>query len=152
MGQRCDCGMAIPFLTWCPVFLLEVSSISSLSLLSDISSKVPPCESRDSLTSQVSGAFWGTPPTSYFLRLPVSILSDGPQGFSPFSSPNTRSGSPLPATVSPPKSFPLSPLEIAFFSLPSETEASLLGHFSLLNLLNSVDCILCILYGVLFFF
>jgi hypothetical protein len=33
--------------------------------------------------------------TSYFLRLPVSILSAGPQGFSPFPSPNTRSGSPL---------------------------------------------------------
>jgi hypothetical protein len=32
---------------------------------------------------------------------------------------------------------------IAFFSLPSGAEASLLEHFSLLNLLNSVDCILC---------
>ena len=40
MGQRCDCGMATPFLNWCPIFLLEVGSISSLSLLSGISSKV----------------------------------------------------------------------------------------------------------------
>jgi hypothetical protein len=29
------------------------------------------------------------PPTSYFLRLPVYILSAGPQGFSPFPLPNT---------------------------------------------------------------
>jgi hypothetical protein len=34
MGQRCDCGMATPSLAWCPVRLLEVGSISSLSLLS----------------------------------------------------------------------------------------------------------------------
>ena len=106
MGQRCDCGMATPSLTWCPVFLLEVGSISSLSLLSGISSKVPPFESWESLTSQVSGAFWRVPPTSYFLRLPVSILSAGPQGFSPFPSPNTRSGSPLP--LSAPQPCPLS--------------------------------------------
>ena len=61
-----------------------MGSLSSLSLLSGISSKVPPFESWESLTSQVSGAFWGIPPTSYFLRLPVYILSAGPQGFSPF--------------------------------------------------------------------
>jgi hypothetical protein len=36
-----------------------------------------------------------------------------------------------------------------FFSLPSGTEASLLGHFSLLSFLNSVDCILGILYFLL---
>jgi hypothetical protein len=50
-------------------------------------------ESWKSLTSQVSGAFWGVPPTSYFLTLPVSTLSTVPQGFSPFPSPNTKSGS-----------------------------------------------------------
>jgi hypothetical protein len=53
--------METPLLTLCPVFLLEVGSISSLSLLSGISSKVPPYESWESLTSQVSGAFWETP-------------------------------------------------------------------------------------------
>jgi hypothetical protein len=37
MGQRCDWGIAT--LSWYPVFLLEVFSISSLSLLSGISSK-----------------------------------------------------------------------------------------------------------------
>jgi hypothetical protein len=39
-----------------------------------------------------------------------------------------------------------SPLVIAFFSLPSGTEASSLGPFSLLNFLSSVECILGILY------
>jgi hypothetical protein len=40
--------------------------------------------------------FCRVPPTSYFLRLPVYILSAGPQGFSPFPSPNTKSGFPYP--------------------------------------------------------
>jgi hypothetical protein len=69
MSQRCDCrGQPHPSLD----FLQEVGSISSLSLLSGISSKVPPYESWESLTLQVSSAFWGegSPPT-YFLRLPV---------------------------------------------------------------------------------
>ena len=84
------------------VFLLEVGSIFSFSLLSVISSKVPPFESREFPTSQVSDTFWRVPPTSYLPRLPVSILSAGPQGFSPFPSPNTRSGSPfLPITPPP---------------------------------------------------
>ena len=89
MGQSCDCGMATPSLTWCPIFLREKGSISSLSLLSGISSKVPPF---------ISGAFWRVPLTSYFLRLPVSILSVGPQCFSPYTSLNTWSGSPFPPT------------------------------------------------------
>ena len=45
MGQSFDCGMATHSLILCPVFLLEVGSVSSLSLLSGISSKVPPFES-----------------------------------------------------------------------------------------------------------
>ena len=45
MVQSCDYEMATPPLTQCPVFLLEVSSISSLSLLSGISFKVPHFES-----------------------------------------------------------------------------------------------------------
>ena len=102
MGQRCDCGMATPSLTWCPVFLLEVGSISFFSLLSGNSPKVPPYESGESFTFQVSGAFWGIP------QLPISwgwlfyVLSASPQGFSPFPSPTTRSGSPLhPANPHP---------------------------------------------------
>jgi hypothetical protein len=159
MGQRCDCGMATPSLTWCPVFLLEVGSISSLSLLWGIPSNVPPFDSWESLTSQFSDAFWRVPPTSYFLR-PVFILCVGPQDFSSCPLPNTRSDSLLPHT-SPhpvqfpshfPPSFPTSPLVIAFLSLPSGTEASLLGHFGLLTSLSSVDYILGILYSFLFCF
>jgi hypothetical protein len=88
-----------PSFDGCPVFLLEMDSISSLSLLSGSSSKVLPLGS-ESLTSQVSGAIWRVLPTSYFPRLPVSTLSAGPQGFSPFPSPSIRSGFPLPSTPS----------------------------------------------------
>jgi hypothetical protein len=134
-----------------------VGSISSLSLLSGISSEIPPFESWESLTSQVSGAFWGGLPTSSFLRLPVYTC---PQGFSPFPSPNTRSGSSLPPTPSttlspstfPPRSLPPFPLVIAFFSLPSGTEVSSLGHFGLLSFLSSVDYILSVLHSGFFLF
>jgi len=96
-----------PITNLCPVFLLEVGSLSSLSLLSGIWSKVPPFEFWESLNSQVSGAFWGEDPqTSYILRLPVSILSAGPQGFNPFPSCITRSGSPLLPTPSHQVHFP----------------------------------------------
>jgi hypothetical protein len=88
MGQRCDCGMATPSLTtpYLTVFLLEAGSVSSLFLLSGISYKVHLFESWESLTSRVSGIFWRSPQTSYFLRLPVYILSADPQGFIPFPS------------------------------------------------------------------
>jgi hypothetical protein len=33
MGQSCSCGMTAPSFTWCSVFLMEVGSISSFSLL-----------------------------------------------------------------------------------------------------------------------
>ena len=42
MDQSFDCGMSTPFLIWCPIFLLEVDSLRSLSLLLSNSSKVPP--------------------------------------------------------------------------------------------------------------
>jgi hypothetical protein len=87
-------------------FLLEVDSIGSLSLLSGISSKLHPFESQKSLTSQVSGAFWSDPPTSYLPRLLVSIFCACPRGYSPFPSPNTRSDSPLPHTPANPVHFP----------------------------------------------
>ena len=49
--------------------------------LQGISSKVPPCESWESLTFHVSGTFWGFPPTFYFLSLPLYIYSMGdPEG------------------------------------------------------------------------
>ena len=140
--------MALLSLIWCSVFLLVVGSISSLSLLLGNSSKVGTLWVTR-VTSQLSSAFWRVPPTSYFPRLPVSILSAGPQGFSTFPSPNTRSGSPLPPTPLPsPLSLPgpCIPTVIAFFSLPSRTEAYSLGHFGLLTFLSSVDCILGIPY------
>jgi hypothetical protein len=97
MGQSCNCGMTILSLIWCPIFLLEVGSASfPLLLLSGISFKVPPFESWESLTFQVSSAFWRVPTISYLPRLPVSIISTGPQGFSPFPSFNTRSDYSLP--------------------------------------------------------
>ena len=45
MGQSFDCGKATPSLNFYLVFLLKVDSISSLSLLLGISSKVTPFES-----------------------------------------------------------------------------------------------------------
>jgi hypothetical protein len=124
-------GNPIPH--WCPVFLLEVGSISSLSLLSGISSKVLPFESWESLTSQVSGTFERFPPTSYLLRLPVSILSVGPQSFSSFPSPNTRSGPPPLPTPFPqvPSSIPF---VTAFFSLSNGTEPSSTRALQLVHL------------------
>ena len=81
MGQRCECGMATSSLTWCPVFLLEVGSISFLSLLLGSSSKVTPFDYWESFISQVSGTFWKLPPhpPTSLPRLSVSILSAGPQ-------------------------------------------------------------------------
>ena len=74
------------------------------------------------------------PPTSYFLRLPVSILSACPQGFSPFPSPN-----PDQVHLSPGLPCPC-PFSLLGPSLPSRTEASSLEHFNLLRFLSSVNC------------
>jgi hypothetical protein len=124
----------------------EVGFIGFLSLLLSISSKVPPCETWESLSSQISSVVWVVPPIFYLLRLPVYILSAGPQGFSCFSSPNNRSGSPTPILF-PFQVPPSLPTYDCFLLSPSEIEVSSLEHFSLLSFLNSVDCILCILYG-----
>ena len=156
MGQRYDCGMATPFLTWYPVFLLEVGSISSLSLLSGISWKVPPYESWESLTSQDSGALWGGPPQPpiswgcnfifFLLALRASVLFPHPISnqvplYPPCPQPHPH--------LLPSSSLPPSPLVIAFFSLLSGTEASSLGHFSLLSLLNSVYSVCFNFYFIL---
>jgi hypothetical protein len=139
-----------PFLTLCPVFLLEVGSIRSLSLLLGISSKVPPFESWESLTSQVIGAFWMVSPTSYLPRFPVSILSAGPQGFSPFPSPNSRSGSsllPAPQPLSPPVP-PLLPSCDSFLLPPKWDWGVLSWIFQLVSLFEF--CVLYLVYSVLF--
>ena len=83
------------------------------------------------------------------LRFSVYILSAGPQGFSPFSSPNTRSGYPLPfpPPTFPPRSLPPSSLVIAFFSLTSGIDWDILTWaLQFVELLSSLDCILGILY------
>ena len=106
MGQRCDCGMATPSLTCCPVFLLKVGSVSSLSLLLGISSKVIP-ESLSPARSLVH----------YFLFPKVACFhfSAGPQGFSPFPSLNNRSDSPLPHLM------PRLPAVIGLYKFPLPT-------------------------------
>jgi hypothetical protein len=63
----------------------------------------------------------------------------------------------VPLSSQPPSPFlpqylPCSPVVIAFFSLPSGTEVSSVGSFSLLAFLSSVYCILCILYSLLLLF
>jgi hypothetical protein len=66
----------------------------------------------------------GSPPTSYFLRLLLSILSVGLQGFSLFPSPNTRWGfhlPPTPPSVYFPSQVPLSfPPNLWLFSSLSQ--------------------------------
>ena len=106
----------------------------------------------ESLTSQVSGAFQGILETSYFLSLPISIISAGPQDFSLFPLSNTRSES-IPHST--PFHFPshvlLSlPTCGCFLLPPNQDRGFFIGYFSLLSSLSSVDCILCILYFLLF--
>ena len=81
-------------------------------------------ESWESLTSHVSGTFWRFLPTSYLRWLPVSIFASGPQGFSPFLSPNNRSESLFPQT-------PTCPL-----SLPGPSYSLVIAFFSFLMVLN----------------
>jgi hypothetical protein len=66
MGQSFDYGMATPSLIWCPVFPLDVGSVSSLSFLCDISCKFP--LSPENLSPPRSLVHnWGSPqpPTSW---------------------------------------------------------------------------------------
>ena len=89
MGQRCDCGMTNPSLTWCPVFLLEVGFINFPSLLSGISFKVPSLspESLSTLMSLVHSGGGGVLPTPipqgclfpfFLLALRASVLFPHP--------------------------------------------------------------------------
>jgi hypothetical protein len=127
----------------------------ALYLQLGISSKAPLFESWESLTTQVSGALgvgvgqpfisWGCLFTFFLLVLRAAVLFPHPiPDQVPLSPPLHIYPVPPPP---PPRSLPFSLLMIAFFSLPSGTEVSLLGHFSLLSFLSSVNCILCILYS-----
>ena len=154
MSQHCGYGMATPSLTWCPVFLLDVGSKSSHSLVMAASSKVPHFEPWESLTSQVCvhsrvspqpPNSWGCLFTFFLLAFRASVLFDYPI-------PDQGSGFPLPSTLLhtpstyPPRSLPPSTIVIDFFSLPSVTEESSIGQFSFLRFFSSVDYILGIMY------
>ena len=132
MGWRWDCGMETPSLTWCPIFLLEVGSISSLFLLSGISSKIPPFESWETLTFQDSGAFWRAPPHLLFPEVACFHSFCWPSGLQFFSLIQYQTRFPFLLLRLPlhpvhfPSQVPSSlPLVISFFSLPSGTEASM---------------------------
>jgi hypothetical protein len=158
MNQTFDCGMVTPSVTWCPVFLLEVNSITSLFLLSGISSKVPPLsletlELRSSThRSLVQSRGSPQPPTSLSCLIQFFLRPSELQSFS-LTQYQMRfpSSSHLSVFFFSPKP-PPSTLGITFFSLPSKIEESSLGSFSLLPPLSSVDCILGILCFSFFFF
>jgi hypothetical protein len=120
----------------CSVFLLEVDSTSSLSLLG-ISKG--PFESWEFLTSQAEVACLHS-----FCR-PSGLQSFSLTQYQIMPPPPPRTPPLIPSTF-PSRSFPLSPLVIDFFYLPNGTKASSLGHFCLLSFLSHVDCILGILY------
>jgi hypothetical protein len=135
MGESCDCGMAISSLIGCPVFLLELGSISSPSL--HLRSLPLGPESLSSPRSVVHSGGSAQPPAPEVACFHYFCSSSG--------FPNTRSGPPLtprtPLSSFAPRSLTPSPLVIAFFANPSGSVASSLGSFSLLNFLSSVDCI-----------
>jgi hypothetical protein len=149
MDQRCNCAMANPSHSWYPVFMLEVGSISSLFLLSSISSKV---SSLWVLRVSHLPGLWcilGSNPQSPVSRgylFPFFMLAFRPSASFPLPIPDQVPPSLLfylhplsPPDPSPslhPSLFNYLPLVIALFSLPSGTEASSLGHFSLLTLLR----------------
>jgi hypothetical protein len=152
MGQRCDCEMGTPSLP-CPVFLLGVGSVSSLSLLWGISSKVLWVLSVSDLPGLWCILGVGVslqPPISWGCLFPFFLLALRALVLFPHTMPDQVPFSPsTPFPVHFPTQVPPSPVVVAFFSLPSGTEAASLGHLSLLSFLSSVDYILDILY---FFF
>jgi hypothetical protein len=127
---------------WCPVFLLQVDSMSFLSPLLGISLKPL------FLSSHLPGLlyFLEGPPTSQSLRLHISIHSAVPQGFSS-RFPHTWSGFPfsifLPLT---PRSLTTSASCDYFLLPPKWNWNNLTWDLGLLTLLSSVDYILGILY------
>ena len=125
--------------TCCHIFLLEIDSPSSsphcrtflLMFLPLSPENLSPFRSRGSLHIQ---------------RLPVSILSAGPQDFNPVPHPQYSTTLSLhvafPTKVAP----SLPPAVIDFFSLPNEIEVSAFGLLGVLPFLNSADCVLGILH------
>ena len=132
IGQRCECGIATLSLIWSSVFMLEVGSISSYSLLYIISSIVPPFQCWESLTSQVSGELWVVPKNPLFPESACLHSFFWPLGFQSVSLTQYQIRIPLPlnSTLSPflPRSLPPSPQVISFFYVPRGNEASSFGH------------------------
>ena len=147
MGQRCDCGMATPSLTWCPVFLLEVGSISSLSLLLGISSKVPPFESWESFTSQVSGTLWGCLFPFFLLALRASVVFPHPiPDHVPLSPPPTPSTL-LPGPSLPPHLWFLFSLSQVGLRCPHLGTSACWAFW----ILWTIPCVFCIFFFLFFF-
>ena len=106
MGQSCDCEIATPFLAFSLSsfwrWALLVSTSSYLALYLGPSLGLLRVSHLPNMWYSMEPA-----PTSYLLRLPVSILSCGTQSFSPFPLPNTKSGTPLiPLPLTYPFSLP----------------------------------------------
>ena len=143
MGQSCDCGMApLSFLSFCWRWALQVPT--------------PHCRTFHLRSLPLSPEYL-SPPGSlvHSRRSPHRLPSEGacfhsfcwPSGLqSCFSTPQYLIMFPfsLPCPLSHPDPSLLTPM-IAFFSLPSGTEAFSLGPFSLLTFLSSMNYILSIL-------
>ena len=154
MGQTCNCRMA-PSLIWFPVFLLEVGSVSSLSLLSRSSSKVPPSLWVLSI-SQLPGCWCilecaPQPPISrsflfslFLLALRVSVLFPHPVPDQVPLSWDSSSMSTFPFISLHP-----SPCVIAFFSFQNGTVLTWSLH--LIDFSAFCGLYLCFL-GILYFF
>jgi hypothetical protein len=117
-----------------------VGSISSLSLLSDISSK-----SLSPPRSLVHSGGFPQLPTSRDCMFPFFMLAHRASVLFPTQYQMRFSSSNSPTPVHFPSRVPPS-LPTCDCFLPSGTEASSLGYFNLLTVLSSVDCILGCVY------
>ena len=145
MDQSFDCGMPPSFI-WCPVFLLKVGSISSLSLQLGISSKGLWC---------ILEGPPAQPPISYgclfpFLRLGIRasvlfphLIPDMVQLFSLLTH--------LVHLPPPAPSLPPSPFMIVFFSFPSEDlDPSACWPFWVLWTVSWVVCLYVCIYLLIY--
>jgi hypothetical protein len=156
MDQRCDCGMVTPFLTWCSVFLLEMGSINSLSLLSlllSISSLNP--RSLSPYRSLVHSRRSSQPPISwcglftfFLLALRASVLFPLPIPDQVPLSPPTPQPHPLflLGPFLPPHLWLLSSLSQVGLSCPYLGTSAWWAFL----ILWSISCVFCIIIIFLF--
>ena len=125
-SQTFDGGIAAPFFTRCPVFLLELSSISSLIPLYGISCRVPPIQSESFSTPKtlVHSRESSQTPTSESCLFPFFLLALRASVLFHYPIPDYV---PPPPHLSlfPPRFTPASFRMVGFFSLPSRTEAQI---------------------------